>query len=284
VNGRYRPYQAASVHVEDRGLMLGDAVYEVCAIRAGKILDLDPHLRRLDRSLTELRISAPMSRASLEAVIEETVRRNAVENGLIYMQVSGGVAQRDHVFPDPAPPPGLFVLVRPVNAALLDAKAEQGVSVVSAPDIRWGRRDIKSTGLLANVLAKQTAKELGAGDVWFVDQHGLITEASAANAWIVDAQGTLRTKDLSNQILAGVTRGAILSLASACGLPIEERPFSAAEVRTAQEAFSTSAVALVVPVTQFDDVTIGSGRPGPVAIALRQSYLDKTILRVIRDA
>jgi D-alanine transaminase len=274
VDGLYRPYGSASVHVEDRGLLFGDAVYEVCAIRNGRIFDLEPHFDRLERSLRELSIAPPMSRASLGLVIAETLRRNTVVDGLIYIQVSRGVAPRDHAFPDPPTKPSLVVLARAVDVAAMDKKAQAGVRVVTTQDIRWARRDIKTTGLLANVLGKQAAKEAGAGEVWFYDERGDITEGGSTNAWIVDEAGVLRTRDLSSQILAGVTRRAILGIAQSHGLSIHEAPFTVAEARRAREAFSTSAVALVMPVFQIDDAVIGHGTPGKVAIALRQSYLN----------
>jgi D-alanine transaminase len=273
VDGRYCAYGDARIHVEDRGVLFADAVYEVCAVRAGRCLDLEPHLDRLERSLRELRIDMPMTRAALGTVMAETIRRNAVTNGLVYIQISRGVAARDHFFPDPAPRPTMIVLSRPVDVAALDAKAERGMSIVTAFDIRWGRRDIKSTGLLPNVLAKQAARDAGAGDVWFFDAQGFVTEGASANAWIVDAAGTLRTRHLSEQILPGVTRKALLPLTSALGLSFSEEPFTIPEALAAREAFSTSAVALVMPVVRIDGQQIGGGAPGPVAMKLRQSYL-----------
>lgn len=273
VDGRYRPYAAASVHVEDRGLLFADAVYEVCAIRNGRILDLEPHLDRLDRSLGELRMSAPMTRASLTAVIHETIRRNGVTNGLVYLQISRGVSPRDHFFPKIAPRPTTIVLARPIDVVALDAQAAKGISIVTAFDTRWARRDIKSTGLLPNVLAKQEARDAGASDVWFFDPQGLVTEGASANAWIVDEAGVLRTRFLSEQILPGVTRKALLPLTGALGLTLLEEPFTIPELLRAREAFSTSAVALVMPVISVDGHKIGNGGVGPVAMALRQSYL-----------
>lgn len=277
VDGRYQAYRNAAIHVEDRGLLFADAVYEVCAVRNGRCLDLDPHMERLNRSLRELRIDFPMSRAALSRVIDETIRRNMVANGLVYIQISRGVAGRDHFFPVPAPRPTLVVLARAVDVAAIDAKATAGTSIVSTLDIRWARRDIKSTGLLANVLAKQAAKDAGAGDVWFFDQQGLVTESASANAWIVDDAGVIRTRALSELILPGVTRLSLLPVIEALGVKFEERPFDLAEVYRAREAFSTSAVALVMPVVQVDGQIIGDGAPGPVAKALRQSYLKSRI-------
>lgn len=273
VDGRYRAYGDARIHVEDRGVLFADAVYEVCAVRAGRCLDLEPHLDRLERSLGELRIAMPMSRVALSVVMAEIIRRNDVADGLVYLQISRGVAGRDHFFPDPAPRPTIVVLARPVDIAALDAKAAQGVSIVTAFDIRWGRRDIKSTGLLPNVLAKQSAREAGAADVWFFDPQGFVTEGASANAWIVDEHGVLRTRHLSEQILPGVTRRALLPLTGPLGLTLSEEPFTIPEALRAREAFSTSAVALVMPVVRIDGQKIGDGKPGKVAITLRQSYL-----------
>lgn len=273
VDGRYRSYGSATIHVEDRGVQFADSVYEVCAVRGGVCLDLEPHLDRLDRSLGELRIGPPMSRAALTTVIHEVVRRNTIADGLVYLQISRGVAGRDHFFPDPAPKPTVIVLARPVDAEALDAKAGKGVSIVTAFDIRWGRRDIKSTGLLPNVLAKQAARDAGAADVWFFDAQGFVTEGASANAWIVDENGQLRTRHLSEQILPGVTRKVLLPLLAPLGLTLSEEPFTVPEILRAREAFSTSAVALVMPVTHIDGHAIANGKPGPVAKALRQSYL-----------
>lgn len=274
VDGRYRPYGEAAIHVEDRGFQFADSVYEVCAIRAGHILDLAPHLDRLERSLAALDIKMPMARRSLDAVIEETIRRNGVADGLVYVQISRGVSERDHAFPDPSVRPTVVVLARPVDIAALDSKATQGIAVVTMPDNRWARRDIKTTGLLGNVLGKQAAKAAGGGEVWFLDDKGRVTEGGSTNAWIVDADGRLRTRALSSQILAGVTRASLLEIGAGPGLTLEEKAFSLSEALQAREAFSTSAVALLMPVVRIDGATIGDGKPGPVAKRLRQSYLE----------
>jgi D-alanine transaminase len=273
VNGRYVPYGAARVHVEDRGYLFADGVYEVCAIRDGRLLDLEPHLARLDRSLTELQIATPMSRPALLSVMSEVLRRNSVRNGILYLQVTRGVAPRDHVFPDPTVPPSLMMLARAVDVSALETKAGTGVRVVTMPDNRWARRDIKTIGLLGNVLGKQAAKEQGASEVWFVDSNGLVTEAGSTNAWIVDAAGRLRTRALSHDILPGVTRHVLAAQLPELQLKLDETAFTPDEAREAREAFSTSAGALIMPVVSIDGAIIGDGKPGPIAKALRQSYL-----------
>lgn len=272
VNGRYVPYRNAQVHIEDRGFQFADSVYEVCAVRAGRIWDFDAHLDRLERSLAALEIAAPRRRA-LEAICAETVRRNGVKDGLVYIQVTRGVAERNHAFPDPPVKATLVVLARPVSLTWIDRKGEEGIAVVTAPDIRWGRCDIKSTGLLANVLAKQAAKAAGAGEVWFLDRDGFVTEGGSTNAWIVTQDRRVVTRQLGPEILAGVTRGAMRNLLSSLGLSLEERPLRLAEALDAAEAFCTSSVAILNPVVAIDGHPIGSGKPGPVATALRRSYL-----------
>jgi D-alanine transaminase len=281
VNGRFVPYAAARVHVEDRGYLFADGVYEVCAIRKGCLLDMEPHLTRLDRSLSELKIAAPMSRAALLCVMAETLRRSAVRNGILYMQVTRGVAPRDHVFPDPPVAASLVMLARPVDMHALEVRAINGMRVVTMPDNRWARRDIKTIGLLGNVLGKQAAKEQGASEVWFVDQAGFVTEGGSTNAWIVDAQGRLRTRPLSNDILPGVTRHVLASLLPGLQLRLHEEPFTAAEAKAAREAFSTSAGALIMPIVAIDGVTIADGTPGPVARQIRQSYLKNAVISAL---
>jgi D-alanine transaminase len=273
VNGRYVPYASARVHIEDRGYLFADGVYEVFAIREGRLLDLEPHLARLDRSLAELRIAPPMGRPAILAVMREVMRRNAVVDGLLYLQVTRGVAPRDHVFPDPPVAPSLVMLARPVDAAAIEARAVAGIQVVTMPDNRWARRDIKTIGLLGNVLGKQAAKEQGASEVWFVDPSGYVTEGGSTNAWIVDTNGRLRTRALSHDILPGVTRHVLAALLPDLQLRLHEDPFTPEEARGAREAFSTSAGALIMPVVAIDGVSIGMGEPGPIAKLLRQSYL-----------
>ena len=270
VNGRYVPHGAAQVHVEDRGYQFADGVYEVTAVTGGRLVDNGPHMERLDRSLRELGIAWPMSPAALTRVQEEVIRRNRVREGIVYLQVTRGVARRDHAFPVRAAP-ALVVTARhsgPPKAALVD----KGVKVILQKDIRWGRCDIKSVALLPNVLAKQAAREAGAFEAWLVDDDGFVTEGSSTNAWIVDADRNLVTRHLENAILSGVTRRILVELAAAEGHKIVERPFTPAEAMAAPEAFLTSTTSFVMPVVQIDDRPIGAGIPGPVTRRLRALY------------
>ncbi|MBQ1540638.1 D-amino acid aminotransferase [Caulobacter sp. CCUG 60055] len=273
VNGRYVPHGQAVVHIEDRGYQLADGVYEVWALFGGRLVDADGHFERLGRSLTELRIRPPMTRRALEIVLAETVRRNRVREGLVYLQVTRGTARRDHAFPNPAPPPSVVVTAKAVDWAAADARAAVGASVVTTPENRWGRCDIKTIGLLPNVLAKQAARERGAIEAWFVDDLGLVTEGASSNAWIVDKDGVLRTRDTNANILRGVTRRAVFELVAREGLTLSEAPFSPEDAKAAREAFITGAGSLVTPIVAIDGVPIGNGRPGPVATRLRALYV-----------
>ena len=273
VNGRYVRHAEASVHVEDRGFQFADAIYEVWALIDGRLADSEGHFARLERSLSELEILMPLSRAALAVVLRETVRRNRVQDGLVYLQISRGQARRDHVFPDPPPPPTVVVTVKAVDPVAMERKASAGAAVITAPDIRWGRCDIKTVGLLPNAMAKTAAKRVGAGEVWFTDRDGLVTEGGSTNAWIVDAEGTLRTRDEQANILRGVTRANLLALAEELQIRVETRPFTVGEAQAAREAFFTAASAFVTPVTSIDGVTVGTGRPGPVAQRLRALYM-----------
>lgn len=274
VNGRYLEHSQAVVHVEDRGFQFADAVYEVWAVFDGKLADCEGHFNRLDRSLSELSIDPPMSRAALRMVIGETLRRNRIKDGMVYLQISRGVAKRDHAFPDPAPLPTLVLTAKPLNYDALDAKAAKGVSVITQPDIRWGRCDIKTVGLLPNAMAKTLAHEAGAEEAWLVDEMGLVTEGASTNAWIVDASGTLRTRDTQANILRGITRAALIERLKEQGIPFSEKPFSVEEAKAAKEAFLTAASAFVLPIVQIDDITIGNGRPGPLSLSLRGLYME----------
>ena len=274
VNGRYVPHERAAVHIEDRGYQFADGVYEVWAVFGGALADSEGHFERLERSLAELGIAAPMGRRALEIVLREILRRNHIRDGLIYLQVTRGVAPRDHVFPDPPAPPSLVVTAKRVDRTAAEAKAVLGVGVISTPENRWGRCDIKTIGLLPNVLAKQAAREKGAAEAWFVDTDGFITEGGASNAWILDASGVLRTRDTGANILRGITRNSIMALAAELQIKVEEAPFTMADVRSAREAFFTGAGALVMPVVAIDGHPIGNGTPGPVALRLRALYVD----------
>ena len=271
VNGAYVPLADAAVHVEDRGYQFADGVYEVAAYRNGRTIDLAPHLDRLDRSLKELRIRAPMSRAALTHVIRELIRRNRMADGLLYIQVTRGVFRRDHPFPPDEVPPALVMTVRRLRLATPEV-LEQGVAVITAPENRWARRDIKSVSLLPNILAKQAARERGAYEAWFVDAAGHVTEGSSTNAWIVTKNGELVTRPTGPDILAGITRAALLKLAAEQGVRLVERPFTVAEAQSAREAFVSSATSWVTPVVSIDGKPIGNGAPGSVAHALRAAY------------
>ena len=233
-------------------------------------------MKRLERSLDELRIDRPMTREALTRVVRETVRRNRVKNGLAYLQVTRGTARRDHVFPAEGTPPSVVITVKSLAFAKLDAVAEKGVAAITHPDIRWGRCDIKTVNLLPNVLAKQAALDAGAGDAWLVDEMGLVTEGTSNNAWIVDKDGALRTRDIQANILRGITRQTLMEIVREEGLTIDERPFSVEDAKQAREAFVTSASAFVLPVVGIDGTKIGDGKPGPLAKRLRDLYLDKT--------
>lgn len=272
VNGQYVLHSDASVHVEDRGYQFADGVYEVCEIRDGQLVDERRHLDRLDRSLRELRIDPPMERGPLGVVLRETVSRNRVRNGLVYLQVTRGVARRDHAFPAPGTPASLVVTARSVNFAASDKGAEVGIKVITVPDNRWERVDIKTVGLLPNVLAKQAAKEAGAKEAWFVDASGHVTEGSSTNAWIVTADGKLVTRSAESGILRGITRTVLFDLAEKEQLRIEERAFTREEAMAAREAFISSATNLVMPVVMIDGQPIGDGKPGALSRRLRERY------------
>ncbi|RAK52985.1 D-amino-acid transaminase [Phenylobacterium deserti] len=275
VNGRFVPHGQASVHIEDRGYQLGDGVYEVWAIFSGKLADAEGHFARLERSLSELRIAMPMSRRALTLVLREAVRRNRVTEGLAYLQVTRGVAKRDHAFPNPPVPPSVVITVNRTDRAAADARAAAGVGVVTTPENRWGRCDIKTVNLLPNALAKQKAREAGAVEAWFVDDLGFVTEGASSNAWIVDRDGRLRTRDTNANILRGVTRNTLLEVIRGEGLDVDERPFTPDDALAAREAFITGAGSLVLPVVSVDGKPIANGVPGPVAMRLRRLYIDR---------
>lgn len=279
VNGAYLPHATAGVHVEDRGYQFGDGVYEVCEVRAGSMVDERRHMERLVRSLNELRIRLPMPLAALGVVLRETIRRNRVRHGLVYLQVTRGVARRDHYFPAASTPPSIVVTARSVDPAKGEAVARQGIAVITVPDNRWERVDIKTIGLLPNVLAKQAAVQAGAREAWFVDASGHVTEGGSTNAWIVTGEGRLVTRPAESGILRGITRTVMLEVAEMLQLRVEERPFTVAEALAAREAFVTSATNFATPVVRIDGHPIGDGRPGPVARALRENYHERTEIR-----
>jgi D-alanine transaminase len=273
VNGAYVPLSAAAVSIQDRGFQFADSIYEVWAVRGGRLFDTEAHLARLRRSLREIRIDLPMSDGALMVVIRETMRRNHVRDGIIYLQISRGEAARDHAFPSPEVRPTIVVTAKTLDRAAFASRAESGVKVISLPETRWARRDIKSVNLLPNVLARQQARDAGAFEAWYVDRDGLVTEGTSSNAFIVDAQGRLRTRARSTDVLHGVTRAAFLQLARDRQVKLLEQAFTIAEAQGAREAFISAAGNPAVPVIAIDNVPVGEGRPGPVTQALRAAYL-----------
>jgi D-alanine transaminase len=271
VNGRYVPHRAAQVHVEDRGYQFADGIYEVIAVRRGHLIDEGPHLDRLDRSLGEMRMRAPMGRAPLRHAMREVIRRNRVADGIVYLQVSRGVAPRGHAFPKSATP-ALVITAKTLAPNL--AQMEKGIAVVTLPDIRWKRRDIKTVNLTANVLAKQQALDAGAYDAWLVDEAGMISEATASNAWIVTKNKELVTHTPDHRILNGITRLSVKALAEKDGYTFVERPFSKAEALGATEAFITGTTSWVTPVVTIDGKAVGTGKPGPLTKALQRLYAE----------
>jgi D-alanine transaminase len=274
VNGRYIPHAAANVHIEDRGFQFADGVYEVCEVREGFIVDLTRHLDRLDRSLGELSMTWPMGRAALTRVIRETIRRNNVTDGMFYLQVTRGAAKRDHVFPDRTVPPTLVVTAKRTDRAAASAKAAKGIHVITLPENRWDRVDIKTVGLLPNVLARQKAKEQGAAEAWFVGENGMVKEGAATNAWIITQDGALVTRPAEHGILRGVTRTTLFEVAAKLGLRIEEREFSVEEAKRARESFISAATTLVMPVVAIDGVPVANGAPGSLSLSLREAFFD----------
>ncbi|MGA3398424.1 MAG: D-amino-acid transaminase [Acetobacteraceae bacterium] len=263
VNGRYLPQRQASVNVEDRGYQFADGVYEVVHLHDGRFIDEDRHLDRLDRSLRELRLPQPMSRAALRHVLQEVACRNRVREGLLYMQVTRGVARRDHAFPTRPVPPSVVVTIRRIPPYPTDV-TRWTASAITQPDLRWARCDIKSTGLLPNVLARQAAKEQGALEAILVDQEGMVTEGAATSFWIVDKDGVLRTRGLDHAILPGCTRDALFALMREEGIAFAEARFSVQDMRDAREAFISSATSFVKPIVKIDGAPVHDGEVGPV--------------------
>jgi len=278
VNGQYVPHKDAAVHVEDRGYQFADGVYEVCEVWKSHVIDMPRHMDRLDRSLRELRIDWPMTRKALEFVMAETVRRNRVRDGIVYIQVTRGVARRDHFFPGDAVAPSVVVTARSANPKAAEKQAEAGIAVVSYPENRWPRVDIKTVALLPNVLAKQNAKENGGKEAWYVDGDGNVTEGGSTNAWIVTKDGVLVTRPAESGILKGITRAVVLDLVEREGISFEARPFSLEEAYEAREAFVTAASTLVMPVVKIDGRPVGNGHPGSIASALREQFHTATDL------
>jgi D-alanine transaminase len=277
VNGRFVRHADASVHIEDRGYQFADGVYEVVTILAGDFVDEPGHLTRLKRSLGELRIAMPFTESVLKLVMRELVRRNGVCDGYLYLQITRGVAPRDFKFPKQAK--SAIVMTTRRQKFLPSMPNDAGVSVVTVPDIRWARRDIKSIGLLAQVLAKQAAVEAGAFEAWMVGPDGFITEGSSSNAWIVTKDGVLVTRQPDHMILHGITGNSIERLAAEAGVRVERRPFTLAEAHEAREAFLTSATTFCIAITEIDGRPIANGHPGELSRSLRQSYFDYGLKR-----
>lgn len=274
VNGTYRPHSQAVVHIEDRGFQFADGVYEVWSVFDGKLADYEGHMERLGRSLTELQIGIPMTAQALGVVLRETIRRNKVRNGIVYLQVTRGTAPRDHAFPKGVAP-SVIVTAKSIDLKKGEANAVKGAAGITHPDIRWGRCDIKTVGLLPNALAKQAAREKGAYEAILFDEMGMVTEGSSTNAWIVDEHGKLRTRDTQANILRGITRAAVLKLVAAEGIELDERAFSVEEAKRAKEVFVTAASSFVMPIVSLDGVKIADGKPGPIATRLREVYLEQ---------
>ncbi|HZP10029.1 D-amino-acid transaminase [Methyloceanibacter sp.] len=274
VNGSYVPETEAKVSVFDRAFLFGDAVYEVTAVLDGRLVDFEPHLARLDRSLAEIALTPPLSHDALRALHWELIARNEVNEGIVYLEITRGVADRDFAYPDNAAPTVVaFTQSRPL---IDNPYAETGVKVITIPDIRWKRRDIKSTSMLGQAMGKQAAKLKGAYEGWMVE-NGVVTEGTSSTAFILDADGVVRTQPLGHHILPGITRRAVLSLAMSEGVRVEERPFTVAEAFSAREAFMSAASAFVLPIVEIDGHKIGDGRPGPVARTFRRLYIEEAM-------
>jgi D-alanine transaminase len=271
VNGRYRPHAEAGVSIDDRAFVFGDGVYEVCEVRGAKLIDEDRHLARLARSLAAVGIASPLGEAALRLVLREVAARNRVCDGLVYLQISRGAARRDFGFPADSTP-GIVVTAKSLDPRLNEARATTGVGVVTARDERWAHPHIKSLNLLPNVLAKQSAREAGAFETWFVDRDGFVTEGASSNAWIATAGGRLVTRPTDGAILPGVTRATLLEVAAALGLSLEERPFTVDEAHEAREAMLSSATTIMLPIVAIDGRPVGDGRPGPAARGLRARF------------
>ncbi len=272
VNGRYVRHADAAVHIEDRGYVFADGVYEVCQVQQGCIIDMTRHLERLDRSLTEIRIRQPMSRAALTGIIREVLRRNRVRDGMVYLQVTRGVAKRDHVFPSSDVRPALVVTAKAMNPAANAAKYAAGIKAITVADNRWERVDIKTVGLLPNVLARQQAVDAGAQEAIFVDAAGDVTEGAATNLWIVDRDGNLVTRPADHGILRGITRTTLIEVAERIGIPVVERRFSVAEMLDAREVFITGATTICQPVIAIDGQAIANGHPGMTGQKIREAF------------
>lgn len=276
VNGEYVAEEDAKISVLDRGFLFADAVYEVSTVLQGKLIDNKAHLKRLARSLSELSMAAPCPEEEIEAVQKKLIELNELEEGLLYLQVSRGVADRDFVYP--ANPKSSLVMFTQAKNLLNSPMAEKGMHVISIPDQRWKRRDIKTVGLLAPSMGKQAAMDAGVHDAWMVED-GLVTEGTSNNAYIVTADKKIQTRQLGHEILSGITRHAVLKFAAEAGYTVVEEPFTIEDARKASEAFITSASTFVMPVVNIDGVALGDGTPGPVSKQLRKIYIEAALER-----
>ena len=276
VNGEYMAEEEAKISIFDRGFLMADGVYEVTSVLDGKLIDFEGHAKRLQRSLDELGMQSPVSMDELLEIHRELVAKNGIEEGLVYLQITRGApADRDFVFPDPAETPPTIVLFTQNKPGLAESPvADRGIKVISIPDLRWHRRDIKTVQLLYPSMGKMMAKAAGADDAWLVED-GKVTEGTSNNAYIVKG-GKIITRELSNDILHGITRAAVLRFAREAQMEVEERPFTIEEAQSADEAFITSASTFVMPVVEIDGVPLGNGKPGPVAKRLREIYLEES--------
>ena len=274
VNGQYVRHADASVHIEDRGYQFADGVYEVCEVRHGMIVDLTRHLNRLDRSLSELSIAWPMSRAALTQVIRHVLRKNGVHDGMFYLQVTRGVAKRDHVYPGAHVMPSIVVTAKNTDRGAIEKKNANGIHAITVPDNRWDRVDIKTVGLLPNAMARQKAKEAGAQEAIYVDADGIVKEGAATNVWIVGQDGILRTRPAEHGILRGITRTTLMDVAAKLGLEIREENFDVDAMLNAREVFITAATSICFPVVSVDHKPIGNGHPGLVSKQIREAFFD----------
>lgn len=274
VNGVYRPYHQACVHIEDRGFQFADGVYEVCEVKDGRLIDERRHIDRLYRSMGELRIRAPKCRRAFGVILRETVRRNRVDQGFVYLQVTRGAAKRDFAFPTSDTSASVVCFARTKSPVVAERRAAKGISVITMPDIRWRRTDIKTVSLLPNALARQAALDAGAQEAWLVDESGFITEGASCNAWIITEAGELITRPADSGILRGITRTVLIELISEHGLNLVERAFTVAEAKAAKEAFNSSATGLVMPVIAIDGAPVGDGEPGAQTLKYRRLFHD----------
>jgi len=273
VNGRYLPEHEATVSIFDRGFLFADGVYEVTSVLDGKLIDFAGHAKRLQRSLDELEMANPTTEAELLEIHRELVRANDITEGLIYLQITRGAADRDFAYPAEDTPPTIVLFTQAKTGLADNPMAQTGMKVISIEDQRWGRRDIKTVQLLYPSMGKMAAKAAGAHDAWMVED-GVVTEGTSNNAYIVK-DNTIVTRHLGTEILHGITRAAVLRMAREAQMQVEERPFTMDEAKAADEAFITSASTFVMPVVEIDGVAVGTGAPGAVTARLREIYLEE---------